>query len=415
MQKLPAFEENLLASLKRLLGGVEPKIIGVAASGGADSTSLLCALAAIRDKTRNEGGAAEKNSSQGQKAAAGQEASQAKDAAASPQKNPRFPKIVCVTVDHSIRPEEESSGDAAFVRSLCARLGVECFVKKIGRGLVEKTAAERGKGLEDAARFLRYQEFEGFAKESGAQFICLAHNQNDFLETVLMRFLQGSGSGAASGIAARRGIFLRPLLETSRAQIEEYLRALGQSWRTDATNGDNSYFRNKIRNLLVPFLEENFCGWKKALLAGAEKAAYEDEALEEFLRRELLGAEENSLKAQEGGAGGGQVDFSKELFGPLPVALRQRLLYRAFDALAASERVPYSFIREISLWPEKDFKNIAAAGLEAHSKKDKVFIKKSRKEATESGFFDIIMEDERCGGPCVLRSAAAGDKAGNDF
>ena len=121
------------------------------------------------------------------------------------------------------------------------------------------------------------------------------------------------------------------------------------------------------------------------------------------------------MKAQEGGAAFGQVEFSRELFGGLPVALRQRLLLSAFDSLAAEERVPYSFIREISLWPEKDFKNIAAAGLEAHSKKDKVFIKKSQKEATESGFFDIIMEDERCGGPCVLRSAAAGDKAGIDF
>ena len=405
MQKLPAFEENLSASLKRLLGGAWPKILGVAASGGADSTSLLCGLAAIRDRAKNERGAKNQNCSQGQKAA-DQNGSQAHEAAA-PQ-NPPFPKIVCVTVDHSIRPEAESSGDAAFVRSLCASLGVECFARKIERGLVEKTAAGRGEGLEDAARFLRYQEFEAFAKESGAQFICLAHNQNDFLETVLMRFLQGAGSGAASGIAARRGIFLRPLLETSRSQIEEYLRKIGQSWRTDATNCDNSYLRNKIRNLLVPFLEKNFCGWKKALLAGAQKAAYEDEALEAALDEKLR---EDVLQAKEGGG----VEFSRELFGSLPTALRQRLLYRAFDALAAEERVPYSFVKEISLWPQKDFKNIAAAGLEAHSKKDKVFIKKSRKEATESGFFDIIMEDERCGGPCVLRSAAAGDKAGNDF
>ena len=421
MQKLPAFEENLSTSLKRLLGGAWPKILGVAASGGADSTSLLCGLAAIRDRAKNERGAKNQNCSQAQEAA-DQNCSQGQEAAA-PQ-NPPFPKIVCVTVDHSIRPEAESSGDAAFVRSLCASLGVECFARKIERGLVEKTAAERGKGLEDAARFLRYQEFEAFANESGANFICLAHNQNDFLETVLMRFLQGAGSGAASGIAARRGIFLRPLLETSRSQIEEYLRKIGQSWRTDATNCDNSYLRNKIRNLLVPFLEENFCGWKKALLAGAQKAAYEDEALEaaldEKLREDflqahdgggLLGVEEYCLQAHDGGG----VEFSREFFGSLPTALRQRLLYRAFGALAAAERVPYSFVKEISLWPQKDFKNIAAAGLEAHSKKDKVFIKKSRKEATESGFFDIIMEDERCGGPCVLRSAAAGDKAGNDF
>lgn len=402
MQKFPAFEENLSASLKKLFGGQTPKILGVAASGGADSTSLLCGLAALRDRAENERGAKKQNCSQAQEAAASQ--------------NAPFPKIVCVTVDHSIRPEEESAGDAAFVQELCARLGVECFARKIERGLVERTAADRKKGLEEAARFLRYQEFEAFAKESGAQFICLAHNQNDALETSLMRFLQGSA--AAGGIAARRGIYLRPLLETSRAQIEEYLREKNVGWRTDATNCDNSYLRNKIRNLLVPFLEENFTGWKKALLAGAEKAAFEDEALEAALDEKI--AAQDFLQAkkssgQDGGLSGlatdsarGGVEFSRELFGPLPVALRQRLLYRALGLLGADSRVPYSFVREISLWPEKDFKNISAAGFEASSKKEKVFVKKSQKEATESGFFDIIDEID---GLYVLRSGAAGDKA----
>ena len=174
MGDLTAFEEKLFDSLKKLIGPEEfgrTKVLGAAVSGGADSVSLLCALAKIKEGL--EGGSKKELPEAGQKA----------------KGRPFFPKIVCVTVDHSIRPEEESSGDAAFVKSLCQKLGVECAVKKIERGAVERLAAQRGKGVEEAARFLRYQKFEGFAKESGAQFICLAHNQNDALETLLMRFL----------------------------------------------------------------------------------------------------------------------------------------------------------------------------------------------------------------------------------
>lgn len=388
---LNAFEEKLFDSLKKFLGGValeRTKILGVAVSGGADSVSLLCALAALRAANSEK-----------------------------PKRRAAFPKIVCVTVDHSIRPEEESSGDAAFVQALCQKLGVECFVKKIERGVVQRLADQRGKGLEEAARFLRYQKFEEFAKESGAEYICLAHNQNDALETLLMRFLQGSA--AAYGIAPQRGIYLRPLLETSRPQIEEYLRSKKIEWRTDSSNQDNSYLRNKVRNLLIPFLDQNFEGWKKALLAGGEKAALESEALDGFLEQALAGAafplgkqlaqDQEASQAQNAPAAK-SLEIAKDFFEPLPAALRQRYLYRAFDDLALEERVPYSFVRSVAAWPEKDFKKIAAAGLEAVSKKDKVFLKILKKEATESGFFDIIVGKENASEVCVERTRAVGDK-----
>ena len=421
---LDIFEEKLCDSLKKLLGGEafeRTKVLGAAVSGGADSVSLLCALAALRDFAAggNAGNAA--GESKPKKSAANFE---------KPKKSAAFPKIVCVTVDHSIRPEEESSGDAAFVQALCQKLGVECFVKKIERGAAARLADQRGKGLEEAARFLRYQKFEEFAKESGAQYICLAHNQNDALETLLMRFLQGSA--AAYGIVPKRGIYLRPLLETSRPQIEEYLRSKKIEWRTDSSNQDNSYLRNKVRNLLIPFLDQNFEGWKKALLAGGEKSLLESEALEGFLDQALAGSgspldkqlsqgqdepqnqqfSQDQEAPQDLEASQGQnlpaakgLEISKDLFEPLPAALRQRFLYRAFDALSLEERV-----RAVAAWPEKDFKKIAAAGLEAVSKKDKVFLKILKKEATESGFFDIIVGKENEREVCVERTRAVGDK-----
>ena len=384
MQDLLEFERKLIDSLKSLLDGSLPKILGTAVSGGADSVSLLCALARARDSWNKNG---------------------KKD----------FPKIICVTVNHSIRPEEESSGDAAFVKDLCQKLAVPCYVKKLERGLVESLASERGKGLEEAARLLRYQQFEAFAKECGAEYVCLAHNQNDALETLLMRFLQGSS--ASYGICAKRGIYLRPLLDFSRTQIEEYLQEINVDWRTDSTNSDNNYFRNKVRNLLAPFLDQNFDGWKKALLSGGEKAAFENEALDSYLDQALaqghgpsqdveLSQGQVCSQAQEGAA----LEISRAFFEGLPIALRQRFLYRSFAQMGLEERVPYSFVRALSLWPEKDFKKAAAAGLETVSKKDKVFLKISKKEATESGFFDIIVGKEGAAETFVERTRAVGDK-----
>ncbi len=367
------FERNLLDSLKRLVNFSSVKRLGIGLSGGADSVSLLCALAAARDGALKD--------SKG-----------------------FFPQIICVTVDHSIRPQEESSGDAEYALSLCDRLGVERVLKKIPRGAAEKAAAERKKGLEEAARFLRYQKFEEFAREKEIDYICLAHNQNDALETLLMRFLQGSS--ASCGMAAQRGIYLRPLLETSRGQIEEYLRQKKIDWRTDSSNFENNYFRNKIRNVLVPFLDKNFDGWKKALLSGAEKAAIESDAMESFFVSKIGGLESELQKM----AKGGQVEFSKALFESLPVALRQRLVYKAADLLAGGERIPYSFVRELCFWPEKDFKKISAGGLEAVSKKEKVFLKILQKEATESGFFDIMAGGEKSGEAVLERTLAPGDK-----
>ncbi|MBR5096897.1 MAG: tRNA lysidine(34) synthetase TilS [Treponema sp.] len=376
MRDLFEFERKLIDSLKRLLDGVLPKSLGLAVSGGADSVSLLCALARARDAWKSDGKG--------------------------------FPEILCVTVDHSIRPEEESSGDAAFVQDLCKKLDVPCYVKKIERGLVESLASERGKGLEEAARLLRYRQFEAFAKESGAEYICLAHNQNDALETLLMRFLQGSS--VSYGICAKRGIYLRPLLDFSRTQIEEYLREIEVDWRTDSTNSDNNYFRNKVRNLLAPFLDQNFDGWKKALLSGGEKAMLENEALDAFLDQAVSQAGDLSQgqcsQAQEGAV----LEIPRAFFEGLPIALRQRFLYRSFDKMGLEERAPYSFVRALSFWPEKDFKKAAAAGLEALSKKDKVFLKKSKKEATESGFFDIIVGKEDAAETFVERTRAVGDK-----
>lgn len=351
-----AFEKSVCDSLKNLLMQCARSLddvdcIGVAVSGGADSICLLSALASGCEDSCDIS-----------------------------------KKLVCITVDHSIRPNEEGAVDADFVKNFCEKIGVRCVVKKIPEGEVFKAAAERARGIEEAARFLRYEAFEEAAAHTGAEFVCLAHNKNDALETLLMRFLQGS---AAAGISPVRGKYLRPLLQIEREKIEEYLREKKIEWRTDSTNACEKYLRNKIRLKLIPFLKENFAGFENAVLRGGEKIALQNSAVKDFALKckdDFFPAENSEIPQKE-------ICFSAEKFSRLPIAIRQELVFEAMARFGAEGRVPYNFVRSVSLWPEIDFKKISFSGISARTEGGKLFFKICEKQATESGFFAIINEE----------------------
>ena len=151
------------------------------------------------------------------------------------------------------------------VKNLCKHYGdkkavndISFEVKNLCKGEVFSYSKEKGCVVEAAARDLRYKAFEEFITKYDLVFLCLAHNKNDQVETALMRFLQGGSVYSSSCIPQVRQKFIRPLLNISRTQIEEYLLKLNVLWRYDSTNLDNEYLRNKIRNELVPFLNEKF-------------------------------------------------------------------------------------------------------------------------------------------------------------
>jgi tRNA(Ile)-lysidine synthase len=154
--------------------------------------------------------------------------------------------IVAAHVNHHLRGAE-SDGDEAFVRDLCARLGVALRVAD-GRLDPERV---RAAGIEGAARETRYAALRRIREEQRADVVATAHQKNDQAETVLMRLLSGSGLGGLRGIHPRRDDgFIRPLLEVSRAQIEAYLAGRGVVPRFDRSNADPRFLRNRVRNFL---------------------------------------------------------------------------------------------------------------------------------------------------------------------
>ena len=185
---------------------------------------------------------------------------------------------VVAHLDHALRPE--SPDDAAWVRELCAELGVPCHVTRIE---VAAVAARRGWNLEDAARRLRSDVLSRAAKEHGCDAVLTAHTRRDQAETVLTEVLRGEG--AVRGIPPRRGRVRRPWLKVGRADIEAYLHALGQDWREDASNADPRFTRAWIRREVMPLLLSRFPAAELALARIADFGAEDDEALRALAAR----------------------------------------------------------------------------------------------------------------------------------
>lgn len=160
-------------------------------------------------------------------------------------------ELTAVHVEHGIRGDE-SLEDAAFTEELCRSFGVECRTVSIK---AEAVAQEQGLSVEEAGRMERYRIFEEIQAEINADCIAVAHNQNDQAETMLWNLVRGSGLKGLGGIRPVRDRIIRPLLFTGRAEIEEILKDAGISWRTDRTNLETDYTRNKIRLSLLPQME----------------------------------------------------------------------------------------------------------------------------------------------------------------
>jgi tRNA(Ile)-lysidine synthase len=197
--------------------------VAVAISGGADSVALLVAMADARAETGIV--------------------------------------LSAMHVHHGLRGAE-ADGDAQFVAELAMQLGVPLRTE---HGDVAALAAERGQGIEEAARALRYRVFHDLLASREVDAVVTAHTLDDQAETVLMKMLRGAWTEGLSGIAPvvlvedngrGCGRIVRPLLEITRAEVVAYLEGRGQPWREDSTNQELTFTRNRVRHTLLPQLRE---------------------------------------------------------------------------------------------------------------------------------------------------------------
>ena len=181
--------------------------------------------------------------------------------------------VAAAHVNHSLRGDE-SDGDEEFVKEFCKKLDIPLFIKKAD---VKKTAKENGRGLEDEGRIVRYGFFESV--DIPGKVIATAHNKGDFAETVFLNLLRGSGG--LRGIPEREGI-IRPLINVSRSEIEEYCKDNNLSFRTDSSNLSTDYTRNKIRLDIIPKLREINPSVEDAIMRAAEINKLDRDVVESF-------------------------------------------------------------------------------------------------------------------------------------
>ena len=169
------------------------------------------------------------------------------------QNSPSPLAIVVAHVNHMIRDEANEEED--FVKKFCEKNDIEFYAKRID---VKKIANTNKIGTEEAGRNERYAFFEEILKKTNANKIAIAHNKNDKAETIIMNILRGTGINGLKGIEVKRDKYIRPLIECERNEIEDYCKKQNLNPRIDKSNFDNVYTRNKIRNIVIPYIKKEF-------------------------------------------------------------------------------------------------------------------------------------------------------------
>jgi tRNA(Ile)-lysidine synthase len=278
--------------------------VAVAVSGGSDSVGLLRALA---------------------------------------EAAPEIGLVLAVAhLHHGIRGAEADE-DARFVAELAERLGLELHLHRVD---TPTGARERRETLEEAARGLRYTWFRQLLSEGRADAVATAHTLDDQCETVLHRLLRGAWTEGLGGIypviACRGGVILRPFLRARQADVQSWLREIGQPWREDASNADTVHTRNRIRHELLPRLTEFNPQIAEQLARLATIARDEESWWEQELGRLLPSIVLPGRPVRGGGRavsthpGGGSVGIELERLRGLAPAVRRRILRAAAKQLGCA-------------------------------------------------------------------------------
>ena len=198
--------------------------------------------------------------------------------------------VAAAHLNHQMRPEAQRDED--FVRELCRTLDVPFYTEAAP---VYEMAERWGLGGEETGRRLRYDFLFRTADAIGAQRIATAHHAQDQAETVLLNLLRGTGPEGLGGIPPVRGRIVRPLLQTSRTEIEAYLQAHQLSHVEDSTNEDTHYARNRLRRELWPQLATINPALERAIGRTAEIVRSENAYLD-ALAAERLPAEGTAVE-----------------------------------------------------------------------------------------------------------------------
>lgn len=234
-------------------------------------------------------------------------------------------KLYAVHINHMLRGIE-ANADEHYAAELCRELGIPFLAMHVDVGAI---AEERGISLEEAGRDVRYSEFYKYSQTVGAAKIAVAHNKNDQAETVMMHIIRGCATAGLVGMKYKRGIIIRPILDITRAEIENYCREAGLSPRTDSSNLTEEFARNRVRLGLFPYINESFGINMVDSLCRLSAHAAEDNIFIDKCAQDAYNDVISNIKV-------GMIEMEAEKLSSLAPAIRNRVFKLAIVHVAGS-------------------------------------------------------------------------------
>lgn len=244
-------------------------------------------------------------------------------------------KLKALYVNHRLRSDDELDKEIEVNRRHCASLNIEFILIELQKNEVATIAHLRKNGIEEAARYIRYNKLNEFLKKTSFSYIATAHTKNDQDETLLMRMFQGSRMNFASPIKEKQGALIRPLIHITRVEIENYLTKKNLTWVEDSTNSTTLYLRNKIRHSLIPVVRETFPRWKE----GLHRLNDEVEELNDYVEK-VAGTWESQIVHYD--AENEEVLINLTMLQNLEPIIIRRVLYRGYNLLPFENRLRLS-------------------------------------------------------------------------
>ncbi|OEF95774.1 tRNA lysidine(34) synthetase TilS [Desulfuribacillus alkaliarsenatis] len=334
-------EQNLLSTIRNNILELKDKTLIVGVSGGPDSIALLDCLARLRTELN----------------------------------------LTCIVahLEHGFRGQV-SKDDAAYVQRFAEERELIFRMKAVN---MPKIVQEEHGSAQELAREQRYQWFTELSEEYKTPYIVLGHHQDDQIETVLMRIIRGTSPAGLAGIEGRtkrdRIIIIRPLLNIEKQQLEEYCVSAGITPRLDASNADNHYLRNKIRNCLLPQLTKEYNdNTKQALLNLSDLAREDDLYFQKIAEKEVKNVLVNVIANE-------QYHLNRYKMVNMHIALQRRVLLLILYYLKKETRFQKKHIDSIIAWitaKESGGLMQLPAGILVSREAESIIIYKEREELT---------------------------------
>lgn len=290
-------------------------------------------------------------------------------------------RILAAYINHGMRESAQLKNDDSFVRDLTDRLKIELFTLKIQPGEILDVSIEQGRSSEEVARSYRYRFFNEILERNINSYLLLGHNLDDQFETILMRFLQGSGITGLKGIPHKNQSILRPLINCRKKEILKYLSDKNQMFRIDPSNDENNYLRNNVRNRLLPLVEEIFPGYEKSLKI--QEKRFTD--LEDLINKEisLLNCSYND------GSCSVLLDDYNSAHDQIRISLLFKMFDYCYDGLIKGFRIRERFFQAVlSKKIEKNRVYAKGHGIQIYSDKNSLIV--ASVNNIQSGYFFII-------------------------